>query len=1086
MKKVWVWILTLTLMMTLFPTSAMAETHTHTYENGVCTGCGTKIPNSISLRYDDHYDVTGKAVEIVDAGTPTSYQVGYGVEENAVRDTAVVTLQGDTLIATGIGTATVKIDGVLHEVTVTAAPISLILLAGQSNMQGSEGDENQSIVCPDGMVYSTYGDRYTMTTSNATNFAPSALTGAGSEVNVNGNTTNLSEWPIYLLNERGVGKKGPDSGFAYEWVQQTGEKIWVVNAAHGGSAIGSWQKGGTNYEEAIRLFAACQETLRKEIAAGHFTLSHMGYFWCQGCADVSQTAEWYVNQYVTMHNNFKTVLAFDHDSNSATEKRAFEFGGIIPILYGVSSYRAGTPLYKNPNPYYTSFEQLYFNGPRVAQYWLGNNPDYEDIWVVCNVGEEWVWMPDGTNGVSAYMNAHYPNGRVDYITQVAQKESWYTPTTPKEMHDSIHYNQIGYNEIGRESVRNALIMLGEIAAPDVETTVEFLTWDGYTEAKDIPASTAGSSVTLVVPKVYPLWKAKEITYELSDGLRWEYYDLLASSPSIGGTLAVVGESTAVSVVGQELTSYSWEWEDGLLVSTGGTKNEITRLEGVTENGVMLDTRYQLEKAFVLLHDQSWVLEWKMTGPWYDDESTTSKKLFCQDGASATPNAWCLLVKGNENRITIGYYGTSTHISYGLDLDDYGINMADTHIYRLVNYINDDGINTIYLFVDGKQIGPMTRYFTGSGGDMGKESDYLSGKDFSFGYLGTPKYLLDNGMIEYISVVESDADSSVHFHDWTAWEIVAQPGPDGPGEQKRSCACGETETKVITSIWQTTNIANHWNELPENVCGNLNLWSVLEHDPKYYVVSSENWGYHSSRNVPSVTFAVNPGDKIFATSFGAANVNGHGSANGIRVTWFDINGVVKTTDPAGTYTEFTKNGGYLIAPQGAVAINVPMWGDSENYEIYILNRPHTYDHAYDADCNACGAVRAVEIPVTFGGNSVSEDVSGLAFSFDVAVEGMAVTNRTTAIYDNATVGEYRLIAMGAIASNGVCETDIPVAYLYACSDTTASFAIRVIHIPTENYDTEITVIPYMVLLIDGVETTLYGEAQTATVNTVLCK
>ena len=35
-------------------------------------------------------------------------------------------------------------------------------------------------------------------------------------------------------------KLGPDSGFAYEWVKQTGEKVWVVNAAHGGSAISSW------------------------------------------------------------------------------------------------------------------------------------------------------------------------------------------------------------------------------------------------------------------------------------------------------------------------------------------------------------------------------------------------------------------------------------------------------------------------------------------------------------------------------------------------------------------------------------------------------------------------------------------------------------------------------------------------------------------------------------------------------------------------------------------------------------------------------------------------------------------------------
>ena len=502
----------------------------HSFENGICIGCGAIDPNapaSLPLRYDDHVDMTGKVVEILDAGTPTSYQVGYGVEENKVLDTAVVTLKGNTLVATGIGTAKVVIDGETYEITVTAAPISLLLLAGQSNMQGSEGDENQSIVCPDGMVYSTYGDRYTMTTSNATNFAPSALTGSGSDINVNGNTTNLEEWPIYLLNERGVGKKGPDSGFAYEWVKQTDEKVWIVNVAHGGSSINTWQKTGENYKEALALFTACQETLRKEIAAGHYTLSHMGYFWCQGCTDYGQTAEWYVNKYLIMHENFKTQMAFDHDSNPDTSDYEFEFGGIIPVRAGhdyYTSYRQGVYTDTTSKAYHESFKDLRFTGPRVAQYWMANNPDLPDIWNVCNIGEDWVWMPDGTNGVSDYFNAHYPNGTVDYTTQVAQKASWYKPTTPAAVHDSIHYNQIGYNEVGRESARNALIMLGEIEAPDVETSVKFLSWDGYTEVTEINASTAGNSGTLVVPKVYPVWESKNVTYAVTEGLSYKYYD----------------------------------------------------------------------------------------------------------------------------------------------------------------------------------------------------------------------------------------------------------------------------------------------------------------------------------------------------------------------------------------------------------------------------------------------------------------------------------------------------------------------------------------------------------------------------------
>ena len=919
----------------------------HCYEKGICLGCGAADPDApavLELRFDDHYDITGKTAEIIDAGKPTSYKVGYGVPAGTLDD-AVVTLEGSYLVATGIGKAQVKIDGVLYEVTVTAAPLNVLLLIGQSNMQGSEGNAEQSIVCPEGMVYATYGDRYTMTTSNATNFAPSALTGTGSAINVNGTTANIEDWPVYLLNEAGNGKIGPDSGFAYEWVKQTGQKVWVINAAHGGTAISLWQENGKEYKECKLLFNACMETLRAEIEAGHFTLSHMGYFWCQGCSDYSQTAQWYVEKYLAMHDNLKTELAF-------SENVTFEFAGIIPVRAGnesYTSYRQGVYADTTNKAYYESFKDLRFTGPRVAQYWMTNNPDLPDIWNVCNIGEDWVWMPDGTNGVTEYFQAHYPGGTVDYTTQVQQSASWYTPTTPKDVHDSIHYNQIGYNEVGREAARNALIMLGEIEAPEVKTKVELLTWDGYTPASNVPASTTGSSGTLVVPKVYPVWKSKEVTYQLSDGLTWNYYDLLADGYMTTGTLTANGmDSNTVTVTARELSSYRWDLENGILVSTGETENPATRLEGITADDLFLDTRYKLEDPILLLHDEKWILEWKMTGPWYDDASTGSQKLFCEDSASATPNSMCLLIKGNENRITLGYYGTTTHISYGFELDAYGISMEDTHIYRLANHIAEDGTNTIYLFVDGVQIGPMTRYFTGTSGDMGQESNGLSGRNIAFGYMGTPKYLLDNGTIEYISVVETGASQDIHFHDWTDWTIIRKPGPDGPGEEKRCCPCGVVESREILSIWQTTTISQHWNELPEDLCCGVNLWAVLEHDPKYYVNSKGDWDYHSSRDVPSVTIAVNPGDKIFATSFGKASENGHGSSNGIRVTWFGIDGVIKTTDPAGTYAEFTKNGGYLIAPEGAVAFNIPMWGDSDSYEIYILNLSH------DTVCGICSA------------------------------------------------------------------------------------------------------------------------------------
>ncbi|MBQ4547402.1 MAG: hypothetical protein IJA17_09650 [Oscillospiraceae bacterium] len=849
--------------------------------------CSSK-PEALSLRYDDRYDVSGKTVEIVDAGKPTSYKVGYGVAEGTLDD-AVIALSGEKLIATGIGTAKVRIDGVLYEITVEASPISLLLLIGQSNMRGSEGNANQSIVCPEGVVYATYGDdrgadNTAMSKTNARFFAPSALAGEYSSINVEGTTECLSGYPVYSLNEAGAGKIGPDSGFGYEWAKQTGEKVWIVNAAHGGTSINAWQDGGKEFEECEALFKACQETLQKEIAAGHFTLSHMAYFWCQGCSDAANTAEQYAKKYLSMHESLKTVLAFDHDSDSATKDYTFEFGGIIPVRAGNATsacYREG--IYKDTTTakYHESFKDLRFTGPRVAQYWMINNPELPDIWGVCNIGEDWVWMPDGTNGVSDYFNAHYENGRVDYETQVAQKESWYTPTTPAAVHDSIHYNQIGYNEVGRESVRNALIMLGEIKAPETETTVELLSWNGYTEVSEVPASTTGNSGTLVVPKVYPLWEAKNVEFKLSEGLQYVYYDLIADSAEREGTLSTEGKT--VSVVKAEPGAHY--------------KEHLSTLPEKVCSGLNLWN--------VLPHDE------------YYFETGTN---------------WGKHSSGNVYSVTI-----PVEAGERIFATSFGKAVENGHA-------SSNGIRTTFFSAYGvaKTMTPAECY-----AEFSKNGGYLVAPEGATA-INVAMWSDSSENELYILSAKHDTDSGIcgicgkdsHTHEWSEWKMKEIPGKGEPVTEERTCSgCGETETREVESVWQKYNLAAHYSDLPEKVCSGLNLWNVLEHDDEF-ITAGTHWAVHSTGKVYSVTFAVNGGDRIYATSFGKAGENG-GSSNGIRMTFLDAYGMLKTLDPAGTYAEFTANGGYLVAPEGAIAVNIPMWNNSDENEIYLLDREHSF-------------------------------------------------------------------------------------------------------------------------------------------------
>ena len=150
--------------------------------------------------------------------------------------------------------------------------------------------------------------------------------------------------------------------------------------------------------------------------------------------------------------------------------------------------------------------------------------------------------------------------------------------------------------------------------------------------------------------------------------------------------------------------------------------------------------------------------------------------------------------------------------------------------------------------------------------------------------------------------------------------------------------------------------------------------------------------------------------------------------------------------------------------------------------------HVYAHGYADKCVYCDgeeSVREVELPIVTADKpySVSEQISGLAFKFEMSVEGMD-KNGNKAVYANAKVGEYTLVSMGAIASNGFDEIKIPAENLYDLQDGIATFAVRIIRIPANCLDITITATPYFVIEANGIEYTVYGEALTNSYNGAL--
>ena len=241
------------------------------------------------------------------------------------------------------------------------------------------------------------------------------------------------------------------------------------------------------------------------------------------------------------------------------------------------------------------------------------------------------------------------------------------------------------------------------------------------------------------------------------------------------------------------------------------------------------------------------------------------------------------------------------------------------------------------------------------------------------------------------------------------------------------------------------------------------------------------------------------EKEFVANSDKAVLNINGGGNGNAETVYLDNLKITLVKPAHT-CEFV--GVETKAPTctepGVMTYSCTCGEGTYTEEIAALG--HTYADDYDVNCEVCGEIRVTDYAVvtSFGGNSVSEDVSGLAFKFNIEANVAIAFERITEIdYANSTIGEFQLIGMGAVLSNKGAATildnvgdgqgnviDIPAVYLCNKLDNSASFAVRVTEIPENHYDTVITARPYVIYEADGVEITVYGEEQADSYNGIL--
>jgi len=100
---------------------------------------GSEMTEIDNLCVDDHVDMKGKIVRIIDSGKAS--------------DSNVVTLIGDTLVAADVGSALISVDGKLHIIEVGKAKINIIMIMGQSNAGNHFKNSTSDVTCQPGTAY---------------------------------------------------------------------------------------------------------------------------------------------------------------------------------------------------------------------------------------------------------------------------------------------------------------------------------------------------------------------------------------------------------------------------------------------------------------------------------------------------------------------------------------------------------------------------------------------------------------------------------------------------------------------------------------------------------------------------------------------------------------------------------------------------------------------------------------------------------------------------------------------------------------------------------------------------------------------
>ena len=716
MKRVFGLVLTLALLLGLLPQMALFGS----------------AAQQLSLQYDDHVDITGKSVQIIDAGTS--------------NQGPVLTLQGNELIATGVGTATVRMDGTTHTVTVEKAKINLIMIMGQSNSGNHFDNATSDVICQAGTAYWWGNGKGTAATEPVAYTQPS----------MGFHAPLLAE-----LYAQSVAAGKPEKNVL----------IWEEDVtSKDGQSITQWASSATNTNGtngAVTMLEKCRSYYLQR--SDRYEIVSSGVYWLQGETDTSMDPVAYTQRFMAMWQRLK---------NAGMEYLAF-----LRVRRNVGD----VPLDR---------DDLNHSCSLSAQIQMIN--DHPEFFMATTLTENWTGT-DGTTitiDISNYITMMQTYGKSASYTDTYGNRATYAngklTTTMKAVYGSnnqCHYGKFGYGAIGADAAYNMYRALhGQDAAIVVTDTSghgssQRVLSNGQKLSVDITDLTddlsfrpaCGSAAGTLAYRIFVGKNdvTKKSDFTIDSG---EHYGAIRVSElrnyenmtiELTYTMADGVAHTAVCEIVNQTekaeTGYIWNFDADLYARDSSGKIVNSFLPGalagsytfkngnLTASGLQL----QLENAIQLRSENNWTVEWKYGALNGGDAGF----LLCEDIGNTVGNK-AFWHTEQENFVLADYKDSTGYYNYTSSSAIIG----DYDCLRVTNeYDAATGKNTIRLWIndqlviaDFQQKGCINSYH-----DRVDMSVYPLNGDFDFFYLGN-KGMSDwlvNCPIDYLKITLDEAETS---------------------------------------------------------------------------------------------------------------------------------------------------------------------------------------------------------------------------------------------------------------------------------------------------------------------------------------